>query len=567
MTEDARPWLVHYPEGVPADVEIEDRPLTSLLDDAARDFPDHVATAFLGSTLTYRQLHEQIARVAGGLRALGVGPGDRVALVLPNSTDHVVVFWAVLRLGAVIVECNPLYTAHELGHQLEDSGATVAVVLDRAFEAVASVRSSTSLRHVVVSSVADQLPARQRLLLRLPLPKARVALAKVRTTLPTGTAAVPFRVLRRGEPVEQHPVAPSDVALLQYTGGTTGVPKGAMLTHRNLLANAAQTAVWENRAVRGQEVMLAVLPMFHAYGLTFCLGVATRLAGTVVLLPLFDVAMVLEAIDRWRPTLFPGVPPMYSAIIDAPETAAHDLGSIRGCFSGAMRLPVETVRRFEAASGCMLVEGYGMTETSPLTFGNPMSPARRPGTIGVPMPSTYGRIADVDDPGRVLGPGDRGELQVRGPQVFAGYWKRPEESAAALTPDGWLRTGDVGVMTDDGFVTIVDRTKELIITGGFNVYPSEVEEALKTHPAVEDAAVFGVPDDYRGEAVKACVVLRHGVVAAPEDLRNHCRSELAAYKVPRIVEIRDSLPRSVVGKVMRRELREQHLAAVRAQGR
>jgi long-chain acyl-CoA synthetase len=566
---DARPWLASYPADVPPDYDFPSVPVTRFLDDAAAAFPTKTALAFLGSTMTYRELRDAVDRFASALAGLGVGKGDRVALVLPNCPQNVIAFYATLRLGGVVVEHNPLYTAHEMRHQLADCGAEVAIVLDKVFETVAGVRADTALRHVVVTSVTDYLPAAKRLLLKLPVPAIRKRRAEIAADVPADADVLSFTKLLAGStvPAPQADIDPaSDLALLQYTGGTTGLSKGAMLTHANLVANAYQGRLWLADARAGQETTLAVLPLFHAYGLTLCMSITVLLGGTLVLLPRFDLGMVLEAVDRWRPTVFPGVPPIYKAIIDSPEAAKHDLRSIRACVSGAMKLPLEIQEQFERITGGRLVEGYGMTETSPITHANPLEGRRKTGTIGLPITGTRCRVVDQDDPEVVVPPGQPGELVIAGPQVMRGYWQRPDETAATFTSDGYLRTGDIAVMDDEGFFSIVDRKKELIIAGGFNIYPSEVEEVLFRHPGIADCAVVGVPDAYRGETVKAYVVAKPGSSLTEDDVIEHCRRELAAYKVPKLVEFRTELPRTMVGKVLRRVLVEEERAKLAATG-
>jgi long-chain acyl-CoA synthetase len=556
-----RPWVASYPAGVPAEFDFPTVPLTRLLDDAASSFPTRTALAFLGTTLTYRELKDAVDRFATGLKGLGVGKGDRVAIVLPNCPQNVIAFFAALRLGAVVVQHNPLYTEAELRHQLADCGATVAVCLDKVWAAVEKVRPDTALQHVVVTSIADYLPASARLKLKLPIAKAKKARAEITAPIPKSAPVRQFlALLKTSDPARQVQVDPEqDLALLQYTGGTTGLSKGAMLTHANLVSNAYMNRVWDTGATAGQEVTLAVLPLFHAYGLTVAMNATILLGGTLVLLPRFDIDQVFSAIDQWKPTMFPGVPPIYKALSDSPKAKSHDLRSIRLCVSGAMKLPLEIQEQFERISGCRLVEGYGMTETSPSTHCNPVSGLRKPGTIGVPLPGTHCKIVAQDDASVEVPVGEPGELAVSGPQVFRGYWGR-DDLTGIFTDDGYVLTGDVAVMDEDGFFTIVDRKKELIIAGGFNIYPSEVEEVLFRLPGVADAVVVGLPDKYRGETVKAYVVAQPGTSLSEQDVLAHCRQELTAYKAPKVVEFRDSLPRTVVGKVLRRVLVEEERA-------
>jgi long-chain acyl-CoA synthetase len=554
-----RPWLKSYPDNVPADFEFPKVPLTRLLDDAASSFPTNAALAFLGSKLTYKQLKDEVDRFATALAGLGVTKGDRVAIVLPNCPQNVITFFAALRIGAVVVEHNPLYTETELRHQLADCGAKVAVVLDRVYDTVAKVRKDTALEHVIVTSIADYLPAAKRLQLRLPIAKARKARAEVTADLPRSAPVKQFTALLKSTsaPARQVAIDPeNDLALLQYTGGTTGLSKGAMLTHYNLVSNAYMNRLWDTGATAGKEVTLGVLPLFHAYGLTVAMTGSVLMGGTLVLLPRFDLDQVFAAIDEWRPTTFPGVPPIYKALADSPKAKQHDLRSIRLCVSGAMKLPVEIQEQFEKISGARLIEGYGMTETSPSTHANPVSGPRKPGSIGLPLPGTLCRIVHQDDHAKEVPPGEPGELAIGGPQVFKGYWNR-DDVTDVFTSDGYILTGDVAVMDEDGFFSIVDRKKELIIAGGFNIYPSEVEEVLFQLPGVKDAVVIGVPDKYRGETVKAFIVKAPGQDLSEDDVTAHCAAHLSAYKVPKLIEFRPELPRTAVGKVLRRVLVEE----------
>ena len=561
---DARPWLASYPEGVPADFDFPAVPLTQLLDDAAASFPTATALAFLGTTLTYRELRDVADHLAAGLADLGVCKGDRVCLVLPNCPQAVLASFAALRLGAVVVAHNPLSSEAELRHQIADSGARVVVCLDRVLPAITAVRPDTALEHVVVTSLADYLPAAARLGLRLPFGKARRARAELTAPVPRGTDAHRFLgLLKTPRAARQTPVDPeTDAAHVLYTGGTTGAARGVVLTHDNIVSNAYMNRLWDTGATAGKEVTLGVLPLFHAYGLTVVLYATVLLGGTLVLLPRFDLRHVFAAVDRWRPTMLPGVPPIYRALSESPELGSHDLRSLRVCVSGAMSLPAAVQEQFERASGALLVEGYGLTEASPATHCNPLSAARRAGTIGLPLPGTRCRVVDQEDPTREVPVGEPGELAVAGRQVFPRYWGGDDDTGPR-TPDGYLLTGDVVTMDPDGFFTVVDRKKDLIITGGFNVYPSEVEEVLSHLPGVSDVVVAGLPDRYRGETVKAYVVREPGSDLTAGDVVEHCARELSAYKVPRAVEFRDDLPRSVVGKVLRRLLVEQDLATAR----
>jgi long-chain acyl-CoA synthetase len=556
-----RPWLRAYADGVPPDIVPPDQPLTVILDRAVARFRDRVGLDFYGSTTTYTEIGAAVSRAAEALRRLGVVAGDRVALILPNCPQHVIAFYAALRIGAVVVEHNPLYSAEELAHQLIDHGAKVVICWEKTALTVHGVAARTAVETIVAVNLDAALPFGMRTMLRLPLPAARRARDQVRGPLPPGALSWE-RIVAAAPPLAPAFPGPDvdDVALLQYTGGTTGTPKGAVLTHRNLAANAAQGRAWVPGLKDGEEAILAVLPLFHAYGLTLCLTFAMSIGASLVLLPRFEPDQVIAAIRRRPPTFLPGVPPLYERLVDAAESSGADLTSIKFAISGAMSLPGHVVERWERATNGLLVEGYGMTETSPITVGNPVAPSRRPGTVGVPFPSTRVRIVDPEDPTRDRPLGEPGELLANGPQVFSGYWERPEETAAVLLPGGWIRTGDIAVMDADGYITIVDRIKELIITGGFNVYPSEVEDVLREHPDILDVAVIGLPARTSGEHVAAAVVPVDGARLDPEMVRDWCRGRIAGYKIPRRIAVVEELPRSQIGKVLRRSVRD-HLVA------
>jgi long-chain acyl-CoA synthetase len=564
---DDRPWLASYPSEVPHDHDFPDVPLTRLLDDAADGFPRSVALSTfaissVGSPLTYRELRDDVDRLAGGLQGLGTEKGDRVALILPNCPQYVITFFAVLRLGAVVVPCNPVATADEVRRQLADAGAGLVVCLDRVAEMVLGVKADTEVRTIIVTSLADSLSSAARGRLQVPLPKLRAQKARLVAAVPDDPSIVRFRtLLRSSRPARQVEINPStDVAVLQYTGGTTGQPKAAMLSHANLVANAYQMRLWLPDAMPGREVTLAVLPLFHVYGMTLCMLTTMLLSGRLVLVSRFDLDAVFTVIDAERPTLFPGVPPIYQALLDSPQVRRHDLKSIRACISGAMKLPLDTQERFERTTGGRLVEGYGMTETSPATHCAPLTGSRKPGSVGLPLTGTHARIVDPADPSRVVPVGEPGELAVKGPQVFLGYWGGDADTTSeVLTPDGWLLTGDLAVMDAEGWFTVVDRKKDLIIAGGFNIYPTEVEEVIRAIAGVTDCCVIGLPDRYRGETVKVYVVAPAGDVTEDE-VRTVCAAKLTAYKVPKFVEFRAELPHTVVGKALRRQLLAEELA-------
>jgi long-chain acyl-CoA synthetase len=473
--------------------------------------------------------------------------------MLPNVPQFVVAFFGALRAGAVVVPVNPLYTPHELEHQLADAGAEVLVTLDLLFPRGQAALPATSIRRVLLTGIGAALPRHLR-----PLYALR-QWHRTGPRVPFGGIVSPFQDMLAAEPLDT-PVGtgPKDLAVLQYTGGTTGASKGAMLSHRNLLANALQARAWQGVTSQRPASILCAAPFFHVYGLTVAMNFAVVTGSTMLLLPRFIPADVARVAKRYRPQFFPGVPTMYSALANLPGFSAEQFGSLQACISGASALPAEVQRRFGEVSGSRLVEGYGLTEAGPVTHCNPIVGGCRPGTIGVPFPDTDAAITDPDtwEPvplGRI------GELTVHGPQVMMGYWNRPDETAAVLR-NGWLHTGDLATMDADGYFTIVDRKKDLIIASGYNVYPREVEEVLFHHPKVQEAAVVGVPCDYRMETVKAVVVLKPGLNATEDEIVSFCRKELAAYKVPKIVEFRTDLPRTLVGKVLRRELREESTA-------
>ncbi len=555
---DERPWLEHYADGVPSDVEFPDVPLTHLLDASADRFPHRKALIFFGRSMSYSRLRNAVDRFAGSLSRLGVRRGERVAVILPNCPQGVIAFYAILRLGAVVVPTNPLYTVPELRHQLTDSGTRVVIVFDKAHQTLSEAMLGTPVEHVIVTSLRDYLPFVKREMLKLPLAKARRLSEELSTEVPEGASVLWFDDLLKGERLDQAKIEPGrDIAVLQYTGGTTGLPKGAMLTHRNLVANAHQTAAWDPAIRPGLDVNLAVVPLFHVFGLTFCLTCTILIGGTTILIPKYDLDLVLDAVRKYKPTLFPGVPPIYQQLAAAPESRKAGVGRIRTCVSGAMKLARTTVDAFKIGTGGRLVQGYGMTEASPVLMANPLDGNARHVSVGMPVPGTEARIVDENNPRLVLPVGYPGELIVRGPQVFAGYWNQSRETADTLSPDGWFRTGDIGLMSPDGFFTLIDRKRDVVIVDGFNVYPSEIENVLGSHPAVAEAAVVGMPDSAHGEAIAAYVIPREPYRPTSAELIEHCALHLAPYKVPAYVDLREDLPRNMLGKVLRRVLREE----------
>jgi long-chain acyl-CoA synthetase len=556
-----RPWHRYYEEGVPSTISVPDVTLPELLDRTAARAPGKVALRFFLDprmpvpTLTWAELRERTLRFATALFQLGVRKGDRVAIMLPNCPEFVVAFYGALRIGAIPVNTNPMYVAREMREQLEDSGAGTLVLLDQFFPRLREIHAATRVRRVIVVDVTEGLPWPARTIARLAQSRRGE-----RARVPAETDVSFFHDLLRDYPPTPPGASllPTDVALLQYTGGTTGTPKGAMLTHSNLVANSLQARSWFPRLREEHEVILGAVPLFHAYGLLSVLFLGVAGVAEMVLLPRPRPDAVLEALHRFRPTLFPGVPTLYTGIVDHPRVGEYDLRAGTQCLSGAASLPARLVERFEALTGGCLVEGYGLTETSPLTHGNPIHGERRVGSIGLPVPGTDARVVDLAT-GEVLPAGSDGELEVRGPQVMLGYWNRPAETAE-MFHDGWLRTGDICRVDEGGWFYVVDRCKDMIDASGFKVFPREVEEVLLMHPTVQEAVVAGVPDAYRGETVKAFVVRRPGQEASAEEIADFCRLHLAAFKIPRQVEFRSELPKSLVGKYLRRVLVDQERA-------
>ncbi len=558
-----KPWLAHYEEQVPKAVTIPDETIPEVFDAAVRFNPPSPAYIFFGRRFSYAEMDRMVARLAAVLAHLGVKKGDRVAIILPNLPQYPAVHYAVMKLGAIAVPTNPLYVERELEHQLNNSGAAVAIALDLLYKRVEAVRANTSLRAVIYTSVRDYLPLHLRWL--YPMKAKREG---TWVTIPTQPGTFQFVDLMqraaKGEfsPAPKVELKPDDIAIFLYTGGTTGISKGAVLTHRNLVANLVQLRAWNDGLQEGKEVIMGALPFFHSYGLTTCLHMGVYIKGTVVLVPRFDIKMVLAAVEKFKATSFPGVPTMYVAINNHPDTPKYNLRNIRACNSGGAPLPLEVARKFEHLTGGRLIEGYGLSETSPVTHSNPIFGERREGAIGLPLPNTEAVVVDPETH-KPLPPGAIGELVVRGPQVMRGYWQMEAETAKVLR-DGWLFTGDMAKMDADGYFYIVDRKKDMIIAGGFNIYPREVEEVLYKHPKVKEAAVIGVQDQYRGETVKAFIVLRDGEAATEEEIVAYCKQEMARYKVPKLVEFRKELPKSLIGKVLRRVLMEEEKAKAQA---
>ncbi|MBS3785094.1 MAG: long-chain fatty acid--CoA ligase [Anaerolineae bacterium] len=565
-----RPWLSHYEDGVPAEAEIPDYPVTQNLIKAAEEYPDGTALIFgnvveplgnklMDTTMSYRELLDLTYRFAAVLQRFGVGKGDRVAVHLPNCPQFLIAYYATLMVGGIVVPCNPQYVGREIENQLSDSGAETIITLSLTYPIVKGIRDQTPLKRVIVTNIKEYFPGLLKFLFTLATEKKEGHYQDI-----SGDADTYWFQ----DVLADAPKRPSDVdvdmedtAVFMYTGGTTGVPKAAQLTHRNVQANAVQIHAWLPRMTRGEESILTSLPLFHSYGMTTCMNLAIIAAGSMILIPNPRVMIhILKSINAHHPTLYPGVPAMYVAINNYPEIEKFDLSSIRACISGAAPLPVEVQQKFQQLTGARLVEGYGLSEATPVTHANPIFGENRVGTIGLPFPNTDAKIVDAETGEQDLAPGEVGELVVRGPQVMKGYWRMPTETANSLR-DGWLHTGDLSRMDEDGYFQIVDRKKDMILgAGGYNIYPREVEEVFYEHPKVQEAAVVGVPvSAEKGERVKAYVVLKEGETASEEEMLAFCRENMAPYKVPSYVEFRDELPKTMVGKILRRVLLEEEL--------
>jgi len=552
-TSGDRVWFRWYPEKVPKHLAIPEVLLTELIEESVRKWPDRTALIYYGSKWSYRKLWDPSERLAAALAREGVGPGDRVALYLPNIPAYPIAFFAVLRLGAIVVQVSPLYLGQDLVRLLKDSTPKALVTLEILYPNLAKVKGEVNVPAVFVARVRDFYPWYVR-----PFVNTVLRRQKLPTEFPRDPAVRPWRTamgtpgsvpLRKADPR-------TTPAVLQYTGGTTGRPKAAVLTHRNLVANVVQGNTWNIRLEPGNEVIMASIPLFHIYGLTVALLMGLNAGGTVVLQTRPEIRELLKLIDRYQPTQFPGVPALYQAFNHQPDIAKYHIHSIKYCVSGSAALPVEVQKQFVALTGASLVEGYGLSETSPITHVNPLEGEQRVGSIGVPIPETDHRILDLETGTKVLPAGEVGELSVRGPQVMLGYYNQPEETALVLK-DGWFSTGDVARIDPDGFAYIVDRKKDMVNVGGMKVYPREVEEVLFQHPGVADVAAVGAPDPEHGEVVVAFVVKKPGATATSDELIAFVRERIAHYKAPRRIEFRDSLPRTGVQKVLRRVLREE----------
>jgi len=560
VIEASWPWLKAYPPGIDWHASFAQEPLYRLLEDSVRRFADRPCLDFLGKGYSYAEIGDLARRAAKGFAALGVAKGTRVALMLPNTPYYVIAYYGVLMAGGTVVNLNPLYAPPEIRHLLEDSGAEIVLTLDivQHYAMLAPLLGVTPLRRIVLCPMAGILPRLKGLAYRL-LKRADIARA------PADASHLAFADLVANDgdfaPLAADPAG--DLAVLQYTGGTTGVPKGAMLTHQNLVANARQCLAWFPDVKPGEERVLAVLPFFHVFAMTVAMNWSIACGAEIVLLPRFEIASLLAAVRRKRPTTMPGVPTLFTAIYASPAAKKIDLTSIRSCISGGAPLPVEVKHKFEAMTGCTVVEGYGLSESSPVACCNPLKGVNKAGSVGVPVPATIIEIASLDDPQRLAPQGERGEVVIRGPQVMAGYWRKPEATASVLR-DGRLRTGDVGYLDDDGYLFLVDRIKDIIIAGGYKIYPRNVEEAIYQHPKVAECIVLSVDDPYRGQTVKAYVAPAAGQTLDAEELRAFLKDKLSPIEMPKLFEFRASLPKTLIGKPSKKALIEEEEAKQKA---
>lgn len=550
-----KPWLAQYPEEIPASIDYDNIPLQTYLQETGTKHPDKIAIHFMGKDLTYDEVYKSSLKFANYLKKLGIKKGDRVAIMLPNSPQSVIAYYGILFAGGTVVQTNPLYVERELEYQMKDSGAKVILTMDILFPRVSSIRSNTSLEHVIVTAIKDYLPFPKNLIYPYIQKKQYGIVVNVKHE---GNNHLFTEIMKTSstEPIPMEVDVDNDLALLQYTGGTTGFPKGVMLTHKNLISNTSMCNAWIYKCEPGKESILAVLPFFHVYGMTTVLILAVMQGYKMIILPKFDPETTLKTIHKQRPTLFPGAPTIYIGLLNHKNLSKYDLSSIKSCMSGSAPLPVEVQEQFERVTGGKLVEGYGLTETSPVTHSNFFwDRPRVKGSIGVPWPDTDAAILSMET-GDVLPPGEMGEIGIKGPQVMKGYWNRPEDTENTFR-DGWFLTGDLGYMDEDGYFYVVDRKKDMIIAGGYNIYPREVEEVLYEHEAIQEVVVAGVPDPYRGETVKAYVVLKEGANVSEKELNEFARKHLAAYKAPRMYEFRSELPKTAIGKILRRNLVEE----------
>lgn len=554
-----KPWLDLYPEAISKTLDYEKIPLQDYLKKSATNYPEKIAMHFMGKNISYKEFYNSSLKFANYLQTLGIEKGDRVAIMLPNCPQGAIAYYGILMSGAIVVQTNPLYTERELKYQMKDSGAKAIIVLDLLHPRVMNVLSETELEHVIVTGIKDYLPFPKNVIYPFIQKKEHGISVKVEHR---GMNHLFTEIMKIAKSTPISSSLPfdfeEDIALLQYTGGTSGPPKGVKLTHKNLVSNTTMCDKWLYKCKEGEEIVLGVLPFFHVYGMTTVLILSVMLGNKMIILPKFDAETTLKTIEKQKPTLFPGAPTIYIGLLNHPELEKYDLSSIQACISGSAALPVEVQEKFERVTGGKLVEGYGLTETSPVTHANfiwERQEDRIKGSIGVPWPDTDSRIVGPDSV-TPLPVGVVGEIAIKGPQVMKGYWNLPEKTEEAFR-DGWLLTGDLGMMDEQGYFYVVDRKSDMIIAGGFNIYPREVEEVLYEHDAIQECVVAGIPDSYRGETVKAYIVLKEGVSITEQELDKFCRKQLASFKVPRQYEFRKELPKSAIGKVLRRVLVEE----------
>ncbi|RDW21628.1 long-chain-fatty-acid--CoA ligase [Oceanobacillus chungangensis] len=545
-------WHDHYPMEIPVNMQYAEKPLHAFLVESAECYKEKKALHFMGKELTYDELYTHAKQLAYYLQSIGLKKGDRVGIMLPNCPQAVVSYFGIMMAGGIVVQTNPLYTERELEFQLKDSGTSILICLDILVPRVTNVKGKTNLKHVIVTGIKDYLPFPKNLI--YPFIQKREYNMVVRVEQSEETHL--WKVIVDNTPADYLEVEidpKEDIALIQYTGGTTGFPKGVMLTHYNLVSNVQMCEAWLYKTKGKQQVVLGVIPFFHVYGMTTVMNFAILQGSKIILMPKFNAADVLKTISKQKPTLFPGAPTIYIGLLNHPDINKYDLSSIEACLSGSAPLPREIQEQFEKITGGKLVEGYGLTETSPVTHANFVYTDRVNGSIGVPWPNTDAKIFKMDSNDEEAAAGEIGEIAVKGPQVMKGYWNNPEETENVLK-NGWLYTGDLGYMNEEGYFFLVDRKKDMIIAGGYNIYPREIEEVLYEHGAIQEAVIVGIPDAYRGETVKAFIVLKSGYTVDEEDLNSYCRKHLAAYKVPKIYEFRDELPKTAIGKILRRKL-------------
>jgi long-chain acyl-CoA synthetase len=557
---DSKPWLKHYPEEIPASLDYLNEPLQHYLIQAAQRYSEKTAIHFMGKEMSYKELYDDARTFASYLQQIGIKKDDRVAIMLPNTPQSVISYFGILMAGGIVVQTNPLYTERELEYQLKDSGTKAIITLDILYPRVSKVMPQTDLQHIIVTAIKDYLPFPKNLVYPFMQKKQYGIVVNVKHE---GSTHLLKEILKTNpvKLVEYDFNFEEDIALLQYTGGTTGSPKGVMLTHKNLVANSSMCKAWLYRSKPGEESVLGIVPFFHVYGMTTVLILTVMQGNKMIILPKFDALTTLKTIQKQRPTLFPGAPTIYIGLLNHPDLKKYDLSSINSCISGSAPLPHEVQEEFEEVTGGKLVEGYGLTETSPVTHSNFLwDRPRVKGSIGVPWPDTDVRIVSMDT-GESVPTGEIGEIIIRGPQVMKGYWNRPDATEETLK-DGWLYTGDLGYMDEDGYFYIVDRKKDMIIAGGYNIYPREIEEVLYEHPDVLEAVAAGIPDPYRGETVKVYIVLKEGSKVTVDELNQYARKYLAAYKAPRLYEFREELPKTAVGKILRRTLVEEEMQKI-----